>query len=117
MTEFDPVTFPTAESAWGDVFAAVILAKVSGRDVPIATSVIAVIWGSKLITQPISSATSPTIPVMMPIKESATIKAGLPPYHLTGGTIANRSFQATIKNYKTDSPRDTYVTIISSSSI
>jgi len=37
------VTFPTAESAYFDVLAAVILANVSGREVPMATIVIAVI--------------------------------------------------------------------------
>jgi len=43
LTELDPVIFPTAESAYYDVLAAVILAKVSGNDVPNATIVIAVI--------------------------------------------------------------------------
>lgn len=43
FTEFEPVTFPTAESAYFDVRAAVMLAKVSGREVPIATIVMAVI--------------------------------------------------------------------------
>jgi len=40
----DPVTFPTAASAYLDVLAAVTLAKVSGREVPMATNVIAVIY-------------------------------------------------------------------------
>jgi len=39
----DPVTFPTAASAYSDDLAAVTLANVSGREVPIATKVIAVI--------------------------------------------------------------------------
>ena len=43
FTELDPVTLPTAESAYLDVLAAVILANVSGSEVPIATIVIAVI--------------------------------------------------------------------------
>ena len=42
LTELDPVTFPIAESANSDCLAAVILAKVSGRDVPTATKVMAV---------------------------------------------------------------------------
>ena len=95
FTEFEPVTFPTAESALSDVLAAVILANVSGREVPIATRVIAVICGSIPKTQPTNSATVPTIPVIIPIKVKAIIKAGLPPPYLTGGTIANRSFQNT----------------------
>jgi hypothetical protein len=43
FTEFDPVTLPTAESAYSEDLAAVILANVSGTEVPIATIVIAVI--------------------------------------------------------------------------
>ena len=43
FTEFDPVTFPTAASAYCDDLAAVILANVSGSEVPTATNVIAVI--------------------------------------------------------------------------
>ena len=42
FTELDPVTLPMAESAYSDDLAAVILANVSGKEVPRATSVIAV---------------------------------------------------------------------------
>ena len=42
LTELEPVMFPIAASANSDVLAAVILAKVSGRDVPNATKVMAV---------------------------------------------------------------------------
>ena len=42
LTELDPVTLPIAESAYYDCLAAVILAKVSGNEVPIATKVMAV---------------------------------------------------------------------------
>lgn len=42
LTELDPVTLPTAESAYSLDYAAVILAKVSGSEVPRATRVIAV---------------------------------------------------------------------------
>lgn len=45
FTELEPVTLPTAESAYWDDLAAVILAKVSGREVPTATIVMAVICG------------------------------------------------------------------------
>tara|TARA_B110000285_G_C15127395_1_gene621176 strand:+ start:127 stop:501 length:375 start_codon:yes stop_codon:yes gene_type:complete len=45
FTELEPVTLPTAESAYWDDLAAVILAKVSGREVPMATIVMAVICG------------------------------------------------------------------------
>ena len=93
FTELDPVTLPTAESAYLEVLAAVILANVSGREVPTATRVMAVIYGSRLRTHPINSATSPTIPVMTPIMVRATTNAYLPPPHLMGGMKANRSFQ------------------------
>ena len=92
LTELEPVTFPTAESAYWDDYAAVILANVSGRDVPIATKVIAVIWGSIPRTQPINSATSPTIPVIIPMKVKATIKAYLPWPQLIGGTREKNNF-------------------------
>lgn len=45
FTELEPVTLPTAASAYSDDLAAVMLANVSGREVPIATIVIAVIDG------------------------------------------------------------------------
>jgi len=41
LTAFDPLMLPTAASALADYLAAVILAKVSGRDVPRATRVMA----------------------------------------------------------------------------
>jgi len=41
----EPVTLPTAASAYSHDLAAVMLAKVSGREVPMATMVIAVICG------------------------------------------------------------------------
>ena len=43
LTELLPVTFPIALSAVFSVVAAILLAKVSGREVPRATNVIAVI--------------------------------------------------------------------------
>ncbi len=42
LTELDPVTFPIALSAFFSFAAAALLAKVSGREVPRATKVIAV---------------------------------------------------------------------------
>lgn len=41
FTAFEPLILPTAASAFSDYFAAVILAKVSGSEVPRATIVIA----------------------------------------------------------------------------
>ena len=43
FTLFEPVTFPMAESAYLEFYAAVTDANVSGSDVPIATIVMAVI--------------------------------------------------------------------------
>jgi hypothetical protein len=92
------VTFPTAESAYSEFLAAVILAKVSGNEVPIATIVIAVTYGSNLNTHPSKPAIEPTTPVIIPIIVSATIKAYLPPPHFIGGIIANNNFQVTRRN-------------------
>ena len=92
------MTLPTAASAYGEDLAAVIEAKVSGSEVPTATSVIAVIYGSRLRTHPINSATSPTTPVIIPIMLSATTKAYLPPPHFLGGIKANNNFQLISKN-------------------
>jgi len=82
-----------------------------------ATIVIAVICGYRPTTHPIASATSPTRPVIIPMNESAIIKAGFPSPHLIGGTKENKSFQKTIMNYIRASGKVTSVTIISSSSI
>ena len=71
--------FPTAESAFGLSLAAVMLANVSGSEVPIATKVIAVTPGLMPITQPITDAISPTMAVSPPMKQIATIKQGHPP--------------------------------------
>ena len=80
LTELDPVTFPMAESALADDLAAVILAKVSGREVPMATRVIPVTEGLRLMTQPRTVATSPTIVVTIPTRSSAIPKAAQPPH-------------------------------------
>ena len=79
LTAFDPLMLPTAASALSDYFAAVILAKVSGREVPMATKVIAVTPGLSPITQPMAVATEPTIAVRPPMKQMATKKQGTPP--------------------------------------
>ena len=79
MTELEPVMFPTAESALLDSLAAFIEAKVSGREVPIATKVMAVTPGLSPMTHPMTPAISPTIAVSPPIKEIAARKQGTPP--------------------------------------
>ena len=96
LTEFEPVTFPTAESAVGNYLAAVILANVSGREVPRATKVIAVMESSIPQTQPRREATSPTTAVTAPMKERATRNAGHPPPQWLGGTHAKITFQKTV---------------------
>lgn len=67
MTEFEPVTFPIAASAVSIYLAAVILARVSGKDVPRATIVIAVTDSSIPALQPKIVATSPITSVTHPI--------------------------------------------------
>ena len=86
------MTLPTAESAYSDPCAAVTEAKVSGTEVPRATSVMAVIAGGIESTQPKSSATSPTMAVIAPTKPSAIKNAGKPPPVLTGGMIEKNIF-------------------------
>ena len=93
LTELEPVTLPTAASAKLLSLAAVILAKVSGSEVPIATKVMAVTPGLRPMTQPITPAISPTIAVNAPMKQIAAIKHGMPPPQWGGGQQENRSFQ------------------------
>ena len=117
LTEFDPVTLPMAESAYSDDWAAVTLAKVSGREVPMATKVMAVIDGSNPTTHPRRPATDPTIAVIKPMRVNATKNAGTPPPILTGGTTANNNFQPIKAKWKRASLRPTCTTTKSSSSI
>ena len=111
------MTLPMAESAYSEVLAAVILAKVSGNEVPTATIVIAVIDGSRPMTHPRSPATDPTTAVIMPISVNATANAGTPPFIFGGGTIENKSFQPIKEKWNIASKRVTCTTIRSSSSI
>lgn len=67
FTEFDPVTLPTAASAYFSYLAAVIEAKVSGREVPRATKVMAVIGIGTPRTHPKAVAINSTILVTIPI--------------------------------------------------
>lgn len=79
FTELEPVILPMAESAYSEFYAAVILAKVSGSDVPKATNVIAVTDYLIFRTHPRTVAISPTIAVTRPINIKAITKAGYPP--------------------------------------
>jgi len=117
LTEFDPVTFPMAESAYGDVLAAVILAKVSGKEVPTATSVMAVTASSRPRVQPRTVATSATTAVIVPMNVSATKNAGQPPPHSTGGIKANNNFHPMVAKCIKAPPKVTSDTIKSSSSM
>lgn len=79
MTELDPVTFPIALSAYLSALAAAIEAKVSGREVPKATNVIAVIEGLMPRMQPKRLANSPTTAVTTPMTHRAEKKQAHPP--------------------------------------
>ena len=79
LTEFEPVTFPTAESAYFSAYAATIDAKVSGNEVPRATNVMAVTDGLTFRTQPNKLANSPTTAVTTPMKNNETKKQPQPP--------------------------------------
>jgi hypothetical protein len=78
FTAFDPLIFPTASSALSDYLAAVILAKVSGSDVPRATTVMAATDSLIPMQQPKTVATSPTINVISPIYANDITKQGAP---------------------------------------
>ena len=52
LTELEPVTLPMELSAYRSCTAAVLLAKRSGKEVPIATSVIAFTAGFSFTRQP-----------------------------------------------------------------
>lgn len=116
LTELEPVTLPTAESAYSEPWAAVTEAKVSGTDVPKATKVIAVIAGGILRTQPKSSATSPTIAVIAPTIPRAIQNAGQPPPDLTGGINEKKIFHVIKRKCMIASPNVGDVIIRSSSS-
>ena len=92
FTEFDPVTLPIAASASSSYLAAVILAKVSGREVPKATKVMAVIDGGTIRTHPKSVANLSTIAVTKPIMARAPKKQAHPLHIWAGGTNEKRSF-------------------------
>ena len=79
FTELEPVTFPTAASAYFSYWAACILAKVSGNEVPRATKVIAVTPGLIPRTHPKRLANSPTTKVTRPITAREMKKHGIPP--------------------------------------
>jgi len=80
LTQFEPVTFPIAESAYSLYFAAIILAKVSGKEVPNATIVIPVTELGIVNAHPNNIAISATTNVTKPVNESETMNAGHPPF-------------------------------------
>lgn len=92
FTEFEPVTLPTAASAYFSYEAAVIDAKVSGNDVPRATNVIAVTDGLIARTHPKRFANSPTTNVTIPIKASEITKVRIPPAIWGGGIKEKKTF-------------------------
>ena len=90
LTELLPVTFPTELSAVFSLTAAVLLAKVSGREVPRATKVMAVTGSSRPMRQPKMEARSPMRAVRTAMKPRATTKVIQPRElrKLGGGTMA-----------------------------
>jgi hypothetical protein len=107
---------PTAASAFSDYYAAVLLAKVSGSEVPSATKVIAVTDSLKFITQPKTVATSPTTVVTNAMKSRDITKHGRPPQMFAGGTSANNTFHPIILKWHIASYQSTSVISWSSSS-
>jgi hypothetical protein len=70
-----------AASALEDATVEILLAKVSGRDVPNATNVIPVMAFFNPTTHPNSSASSPTIAHMTPIPHNEKTKHNQPPQY------------------------------------
>lgn len=103
LTEFEPVTLPTAASAYASYLAAAIEAKVSGRDVPRATKVIAVMEGFIPSTHPKRLENSPTTAVTIPIKQRHPKKQAHPPIQCGGGMKAKNNFQPIQIMWKTAS--------------
>lgn len=93
FTEFEPVTLPIAESAYFSYRAAAIEANVSGREVPKATKVMAVIDGLIPRTHPKRFANSPTTAVTIPMNARDVKKHAHPPAIWGGGIKEKNSFQ------------------------
>jgi len=100
FTEFEPVTFPMALSAFLDYLAAWTEANVSGREVPRATKVMAVIAEGNPMVQPKRFANSPTMAVMMPMKSKATPKVTHPLPMRAGGMQAKTTFHPIVRKWK-----------------
>mmetsp|Transcript_59978 Transcript_59978/g.168083 ORF Transcript_59978/g.168083 Transcript_59978/m.168083 type:complete len:202 (+) Transcript_59978:641-1246(+) len=92
FTELLPVMLPIALSAFSSSCAAILDANVSGKLVPRATSVMAVVAGDMPRQQPKSSAMSPMMTVTKPIINNATEKQSQPPAYSVGGTTENKTF-------------------------
>lgn len=97
LTALLPVTFPIEESAYFSLIAAIFDAKVSGTDVPKATSDIAVTESFKPIVQPKCEDKSFMSAVKSPIIIIETIKQSQPLYRVGGGTHANTTLQNSVK--------------------
>lgn len=117
LTELDPVMFPTAESANSELQAAVFDAKVSGKEVPKATKVIAVTESLMPNTHPNKVANSPTTPVTIPMNIKLTTKASHPRMILLGGINANMTFQPMVMKCITASQQPMSSTMLSSSMV
>mmetsp|Transcript_55927 Transcript_55927/g.173401 ORF Transcript_55927/g.173401 Transcript_55927/m.173401 type:complete len:233 (-) Transcript_55927:384-1082(-) len=103
FTELLPVTFPMELSAVGSCCAASFDATVSGRLVPSATSVIAVMSSPMPMQQPRSVASSLTRAVTQPIISRAPTKQSHPPKKHGGGTTAKITFQGRAARWSTHS--------------
>lgn len=93
LTPLLPVTLPIAESAYFSLIAACLLANRSGRLVPIATKVIAVISALRPTRQPKTVARSPITVVKTPIRAISMKNASQPLSQEQGGTHANSALE------------------------
>ena len=93
QTELEPVTLPIELSAVLSPLAAPTEAKVSGREVPSATKVIAVTESLVPIRQPIWEAKSEMSTTWPAMTTSAPTKQSQPPHRPGGGTSERIAFQ------------------------
>mmetsp|Transcript_34902 Transcript_34902/g.99636 ORF Transcript_34902/g.99636 Transcript_34902/m.99636 type:complete len:226 (+) Transcript_34902:360-1037(+) len=93
LTQLLPVTLPMELSACSSCRAAVLDANVSGKLVPKATSVIAVMLSSMPTVQPSRLAMSLMAAVTTPIMKRAAQKVAHPPNITGGGTSRKMTFQ------------------------
>lgn len=97
LTAFEAVMFPIAASANLEFFAANFVAKLSGTESPIETTVIAKVFVLIPKAHPNNMAVSPMRDARAAMNKRPTKKASHPFQYRRGGTIAKQTFQGMAK--------------------